>query len=202
VVWSFVYLAVRNVFALVLLLGRSDRSRELEILVLCHELAVLQRQSRRPRPVRADRALLGMLSRVLPAPGMGSLLGQAGDVAALASGTRGAPLDVPAPAPRPATVGAAAARADRPVRAGEPALGLAAHRRRAQAPRPGGLTDHGAQGAGRCWHSTGARARTAVVAVVSAPAGREHARRFRHRRDARAAADLRALLPLARDAPA
>jgi putative transposase len=44
---------------------------------------------------------------------MGSLLGQAGDVAALASGTRHAPLDVPAPARRPAATATAAARADR-----------------------------------------------------------------------------------------
>jgi putative transposase len=66
VVWSFVYLAVRNLFALVLLLGRSDRSKELEILVLRHEVAVLRRQSRRPRPAQADRALLATLSRALP----------------------------------------------------------------------------------------------------------------------------------------
>jgi hypothetical protein len=42
VVWSFVYLAVRNLFALALLVGRSERSKELEILVLHHELAVLR----------------------------------------------------------------------------------------------------------------------------------------------------------------
>jgi hypothetical protein len=33
-VWSFVYLAVRSLFALLLLFGRSERSRELEILVV------------------------------------------------------------------------------------------------------------------------------------------------------------------------
>jgi putative transposase len=66
VVWSFVYLAVRNLFALVLLLGRSDRSKELEILVLRHELAVLRRRSGRPRIEPADRALLAALSRALP----------------------------------------------------------------------------------------------------------------------------------------
>jgi hypothetical protein len=66
VTWSFVYLAVRNLFALVLLLGRSDRSKELEILVLRHELAVLRRRSGRPRTGPADRALLAALSRALP----------------------------------------------------------------------------------------------------------------------------------------
>ena len=39
--WSFVYLVVRNLFALVWLLGRPRRSKELEILVLRHELAIL-----------------------------------------------------------------------------------------------------------------------------------------------------------------
>jgi hypothetical protein len=42
--WSFAYLAVRNLFALVWLLARSRRSKELEILVLRHELAMLRRQ--------------------------------------------------------------------------------------------------------------------------------------------------------------
>jgi putative transposase len=66
VVWAFTYLAVRNVFALVLLLGRSDRSKELEILVLRHELAVLRRRSGSSRIAPADRALLVTLSRALP----------------------------------------------------------------------------------------------------------------------------------------
>jgi putative transposase len=64
--WSFAYLAVRSLFALVLLTGRSRRSKELEILVLRHELAVLRRQSSRPRLTRADRAFLAVLSRSLP----------------------------------------------------------------------------------------------------------------------------------------
>jgi putative transposase len=47
-VWSFVYLAVRSLFALLLLFGRSERSKELEILVLRHELTLLRRRSGRP----------------------------------------------------------------------------------------------------------------------------------------------------------
>jgi transposase InsO family protein len=66
--WSFVYLVVRNLFALVWLLGRPRRSKELEILVLRHELAILRRQASRPTPTRADRALLASLSRSLPRP--------------------------------------------------------------------------------------------------------------------------------------
>ncbi len=64
--WSFVYLVVRNLFALVWLLGRPRRSLELEILVLGHELEILRRQRPWSRPTRADRALLAALSRSLP----------------------------------------------------------------------------------------------------------------------------------------
>jgi putative transposase len=65
-VWSFAYLAVRNLFMLVWLLARPRRSKELEILVLRHELAILRRQARQPKLTRADRALLAALSRSLP----------------------------------------------------------------------------------------------------------------------------------------
>src|SRR5262245_7233910 len=68
VLWSFAYLVVRNLFALVWLLGRPRRSKELEILVLRHELAVLRRHPSRPRLTRADRALMAALSRSLPRP--------------------------------------------------------------------------------------------------------------------------------------
>jgi putative transposase len=63
--WSFVYLVARNLFALVWLLARPRRSKELEILVLRHDLAVLRRQTR-PTLTPADRALLAALSRSLP----------------------------------------------------------------------------------------------------------------------------------------
>jgi hypothetical protein len=56
---AFAYLAIRNLFALVMLLARSDRSKELEILVLRHELTVLRRRTARPRidPVGAENSV-------------------------------------------------------------------------------------------------------------------------------------------------
>jgi len=66
VLFRLVYLAVSRVFAWLALLARSDASKDLEILVLRHELAVLRRQVARPKPDWADRGLLAALARLLP----------------------------------------------------------------------------------------------------------------------------------------
>jgi putative transposase len=66
VLLSFIYVVACRVFALVLLLARSDGSTELELLVLCHELSILRRQTRRPHLTKGDRLVLAALSRVLP----------------------------------------------------------------------------------------------------------------------------------------
>src|SRR5205809_7833762 len=65
---SFAYWVVRRLFELLILFGRSERSKELEILVLRHELQVLRRQVGRPRLRSADRVLLAALGRLLPRP--------------------------------------------------------------------------------------------------------------------------------------
>jgi len=63
---SFVYVVACRLFALVVLLARSDRSKEFELLVLRHELSVLRRQARRPQLTERDRLVLAALSRVMP----------------------------------------------------------------------------------------------------------------------------------------
>ena len=63
---SLVYVVVCRLFALVLLLARDERSKEVEILVLRHELSVLRRQVKRPRLEPGDRLVLAALSRILP----------------------------------------------------------------------------------------------------------------------------------------
>src|SRR5436190_7485856 len=64
-VLSFAYWSLRRLLELVVLRRRSEREKEIEILLLRHELRVLQRQVARPRLTPADRALLAALSRVL-----------------------------------------------------------------------------------------------------------------------------------------
>ena len=63
---SLVYWVVRRLFELLVLLGRSERAKDVEILVLRHELQVSRREVARPRLRSADRALLAALSQRLP----------------------------------------------------------------------------------------------------------------------------------------
>jgi putative transposase len=59
------YCLVRLVLDLLVLRGRTDRSKDVEILVLRHQLAVLQQQIARPRLEPEDRAILTALARLL-----------------------------------------------------------------------------------------------------------------------------------------
>src|SRR6266496_425695 len=63
---SFAYWVVRRLFELLILFGRSERAKELEILMLRHELQVLRRQVGRPRLRSVDRVLLAAFGQLLP----------------------------------------------------------------------------------------------------------------------------------------
>ena len=64
--WSLCYVVLRRVLQLAALRFRSEEFKELEIVVLRHELAVLRRQAARLEFRPADRVFLAAASRLLP----------------------------------------------------------------------------------------------------------------------------------------
>jgi putative transposase len=66
VAFRLAYLILTRVLSWLTLLARSDAAKDVEILVLRHELGVLRRHNPRPRLTWVDRAILSALSRLLP----------------------------------------------------------------------------------------------------------------------------------------
>jgi transposase InsO family protein len=62
------YLIFRQVLGLILMLCRSSSTKDVELLVLRHEVAVLRRTNPRPHMDWADRAIFAALVRRLPRP--------------------------------------------------------------------------------------------------------------------------------------
>jgi transposase InsO family protein len=60
------YLIFLRLVGLLVLLGRSSASKDAELLVLRHEVAVLRRGNPKPRLDWADRAVIAALARLLP----------------------------------------------------------------------------------------------------------------------------------------
>jgi putative transposase len=63
---ALLYWSLRSLLELVVLAVRSEREKDMEIVVLRHQLEMLKRQVARPELRPADRALLAAFSRVLP----------------------------------------------------------------------------------------------------------------------------------------
>jgi hypothetical protein len=65
---SLVYLLLRQVLQMLSQLARDGGAKDVEILVLRHQVAVPRRQVHRPALQPADRVVLAVLSRLLPGP--------------------------------------------------------------------------------------------------------------------------------------
>jgi putative transposase len=63
---KLIYQMFAKLLSWMVLRARSDITKEIEILVLRHQLAVLQRRTPRPRISWTDRAVIAVLARLLP----------------------------------------------------------------------------------------------------------------------------------------
>ncbi|MFC5006749.1 integrase core domain-containing protein [Dactylosporangium cerinum] len=65
---SLVYLLLRQILQMLTQFARDGGAKDVELLVLRHQVAVLRRQVHRPDLQPADRVVLAALSRLLPRP--------------------------------------------------------------------------------------------------------------------------------------
>jgi hypothetical protein len=74
VLFRLAYLLMIRLFGCLALLARSGASKDMEILVLRHEVAVLRRQVTRPKPHWADRAVIACaVPELIQEPDLGTL---------------------------------------------------------------------------------------------------------------------------------
>jgi len=180
---------------LLVLLARGDAAKDMELLVLRHQLKVLRRQTPRPKLEPADRALLAAVSRVLPRSRWSCFLVRPETLLRwhrrLVAGAWTYPHRLTG---RPALTPEVQQLIIR-LAPGEPHLVLPAHQRRAPAPRDLGLGNRRPNDVAPPWARPSTAADGHHLAGVPAVAGRrDRGLRFLHRRQHLAATVVRVVL--------
>jgi hypothetical protein len=112
---------------LVGVLARGGGERELEIVVLRHQLAILRRGRKRPQYTTADQALLAALSRLLPPERWSCFAVSPQTLRRWHRATAWGRSATPPSRARPSAARGRDARPDQAAGAGEPSLGLRAY---------------------------------------------------------------------------
>jgi putative transposase len=134
VLFRLAYLLMIRLFGWLALLARSDTSKDVEILILRHEVAVLRRRVTRPKPDWADRAVIAALARLLPRHLRLHRIVNTRHPARLAPAPDQEQVDLPGHHRTPAHP-AGDPRTSLAAGQAEPAVGTPAHPRRATRPR-------------------------------------------------------------------
>ena len=172
---SLLYLVIRMLLRLPVPDGQGEAAKDLEIVVLRHELSVLRRQNKRPRFRRSDRAFLAAAARRRPRTRWEGFPRDPKDAAALAPGA--GPFQVGSTQQASSGQAAAAgrgARADPAPREREPEMGIQAHPGRALKARHQGIGYGDQKAAWPPRPRAGSTAGRHDVAAVLSPAGFEH----------------------------